>query len=77
MPVINNQTTAVTDQDETGAILYVSNKSIENTEVNGYFMYKRDSYGDLAMRSASEGETYTPGVMIAGNPAEHWKYSVV
>lgn len=73
LPVFNNLEKAVTDQDEAGGILYISNKSLKNTEVNGYFMYKNDRRTDVP--TGINGETYTTGARIAGDPAEHWRYS--
>ena len=70
----------LTEQNEQGLIAYLSNTSIENTKIDGYFIYKRDSrqtferlgvdtlYGDNA-------NIYTAGGKITGTPADHWQYS--
>jgi len=70
----------LTEQNEQGVIAYVSNGSIENTKIDGYFIYKRDNqqnferlgvdrlYGDNA-------NIYTFGGKITGTPEEHWQYS--
>jgi len=33
----------LTEQNEQGVILYLSNKSVENVQIDGYFIYKRDA----------------------------------
>ena len=64
---------ALTEQNEQGAVIYLSNKSIKNTQLDAYFIYKRDNaefnYGD-------NGNLYTFGTRVSGDITEHWKYSV-
>jgi hypothetical protein len=74
------------EQDEKGAILYVTNKSIENTQIDGYFIYKKDQpdigtepgdvrAGHLApWQTGTHGEIYTYGARVLGNVGENWKY---
>ena len=74
MPTIGNSDNYVlTDQDEQGVVFYLSNKSIEKTQVDAYFMYKHD---DPTRASSFDGESYTMGTKITGNPIDHWSYSV-
>lgn len=63
------------EQDEQGAILYVSNKSIENHRIDGYFIYKRDHNPSTANKG-SEGHIYTFGLMAEGKLGKGWKYRV-
>jgi len=63
---------ALHEQDETGLILYASNKSVKNTTLDGYFMYKGD---DQVTAKGDNADIYTLGGRIAGTPAEHWQYS--
>ncbi len=64
----------LTEQNEQGVILYASNKSVKDTQIDGYFIYKRDdSIGQI--RNGDNADIYTLGAKITGNPAEHWKYS--
>lgn len=73
LPPINALEKYQTDQNEHGAILYVSNKSIKNTQVDGYFMYKSD------VAKTGRGDTadiYTLGAKITGNVTDHLRYSV-
>jgi hypothetical protein len=70
----------LTEQNEQGVILYVYNKSVKNTEIDGYLIYKRDSH-ESTIRSpygtalGDDAEIYTMGGKVTGNPFEHWKYS--
>jgi hypothetical protein len=73
----------VTEQNEQGVVFYVSNKSIKNTTIDGYFIYKRDDRAALMKRGAFQhqllgdnADIYTIGGKITGTPAEHWQYSV-
>ncbi|MFO1475121.1 MAG: alginate export family protein [Verrucomicrobiota bacterium] len=71
----------LTEQNENGVVLYVSNKSVENLELGGFFLYKNDSQeglirspygtplGDIANINAIGGK-------VAGTPSDHVKYSV-
>ncbi len=64
---------ALHEQDETGLILYASNKSVQNTTLDGYFIYKSD---DRVTARGYNADIYTLGGRIAGSPEEHWQYSV-
>ncbi|HTY88675.1 MAG TPA: alginate export family protein [Candidatus Acidoferrum sp.] len=63
----------LTEQNEQGVIFYLSNKSINNMQLDGYFIYKRDdkelAYGDNA-------NIYTIGSKVSGTPTTNWAYSV-
>jgi hypothetical protein len=63
----------LTEQNEQGVILYLSNKSVENAQIDGYFIYKRDA---KEMANGDNADIYTIGSKITGTPAEHWSYSV-
>jgi hypothetical protein len=74
MPTINTSSGYyLTEQNETGGILYVSNKSLEKTQIDGYFMYKGDN---AQIANGDSGDIYTVGLKVTGDPAEHWRYSV-
>ena len=64
---------ALTEQDETGVILYASTKAVENMTVDGYFIWKGD---DQVLANGDNADIYTLGAKITGTPAEHWQYSV-
>jgi len=70
----------ITDQRERGLVFYVSNKSIEKTQLDGYFILKHDDpqtfhYGATAKTPGDKGDIYTVGAKVTGTPAEHWQYS--
>jgi hypothetical protein len=80
MPTLNaNQspdlppTYPLTEQNEQGVILYASNKSIENTTLDGFFIYKHD---DRELSNGDDANIYTVGARITGLPAEHWQYAL-
>ena len=74
------------EQDEQGAIVYVTNKSLDKTQLDGYFMWKHDERdigdhpgdiraGNLApWQAGTEGDIYLFGGRIAGDLGENWKY---
>jgi hypothetical protein len=63
----------LTEQNEQGVILYLSNKSVENMQLDGYFIYKRDNQ---AYANGDNADIYTIGSKISGTPATNWAYSV-
>lgn len=70
----------LTEQDEQGVIAYLSNKSIKNTTLDGYFIYKGDSDANLKnarnLTMGDDASIYTLGARVAGTPGEHWHYSL-
>ena len=74
-----NQHLPLTEQDEAGAILYVSNKSMKSANIDGYFFYKRDELNDTipfgSKYRPDEADIYTLGVRVSGLVGDHWKYS--
>ena len=78
---ISDENRALTEQDERGAIFYLTNKSIENTQLEGFFMYKNDNPLDSQVDNmpaawTRKAEIFTFGGAISGTPTEHWKYRV-
>jgi hypothetical protein len=63
----------LTEQNEAGAIFYASNKSLKNTQIDGYFIYKGD-YKEFA--NGDNADIYTVGAKVTGTPSKHWQYSV-
>jgi len=62
------------EQDERGAIAYVSNKSlIPGGQIDGYFILKHD-HEKRTVSAGSEGTIYTIGAMIKGKLDDNWKY---
>jgi hypothetical protein len=66
----------LTEQNEQGVIVYLSNKSVENMQLDGYFIYKGDHRTDTHLiKNGDDADIYTFGTKITGTPAEHWSYS--
>jgi hypothetical protein len=67
----------LTEQNEQGFIAYLSNQSVEDMQIDGYFIYKGDqrTHTDL-IKNGDNADIFTIGSKITGTPAEHWSYSV-
>jgi hypothetical protein len=74
LPTLDNSAAYnLTEQNEQGVILYGSNKSIRNMQLDGYFIYKRDA---KEFANGDNADIYTLGGKVTGTPAAHWQYSV-
>ena len=78
---IEDRDRAVTQQDERGAILYLTNQSNEKTKVEAYFMYKNDNPINIVMSNFSpaqsrKAEIYTFGGALSGALNENWNHRV-
>ena len=62
------------EQDERGAIFYLSNTSLDHTRLDAYFIYKNDH--KRIASSGTEGETYTIGSFIHSDIDDHWQSCV-
>jgi len=62
----------ITDQDEDGVILYATNKSVKNLQLDGYWIYKKDQKVSAA---GNNGEVYTTGARVLCTPTPKWLYS--
>jgi hypothetical protein len=65
------------EQDERGFILWLSNRSLKNTEINGYYMYKDSESGLHNAKPLANGDTgyvHAFGARIAGMLDDHWRY---
>lgn len=82
----NHRERPLDNQDTRGAILYLSNKSIKNTTVDGYFIYKHDELAsgtDAAKSGANpilkplkygdNADLYTFGSRVEHAFDAHWK----
>ncbi len=69
------------EDDETGVIVYASNKSIQDTTIDGYFIYKHTDKPTGKDNSASnpfrgfDADIYTFGARVAGKMGPNWQYS--
>lgn len=71
----------LTEQRESGVVVYVSNKSVKSTTIDGYFIYKHDDQVTFTRKNApwtpgDNADIYTLGGKLTGTPAEHWQYSL-
>ena len=76
---INDRNHSLTEQDEYGAILYVTNKSLENTQLEGYVMYKNDNPVDQTPKNfpptwSRKAEIFTFGGAASGDIDKNWNY---
>jgi|WetSurMetagenome_2_1015567.scaffolds.fasta_scaffold08265_4 hypothetical protein len=62
------------EQDETGFILWLTNRSLKNTEINGYYIFK-DGHREVPMPFGGDNESiHTFGARVVGDIDDHWKY---
>jgi hypothetical protein len=64
------------EHDERAGVLYLRNKSIERTQIDGFFIVKHDMGSDTFPNS--DRTTYTIGGRLYGNldEAKHWTYDL-
>ena len=70
-PPLHNDHQALSEQNERGLIFYATNRSVKNTEISGYYMYKEN---DRRLRNGDDGHIHTFGGRVAGDLSDHWKY---
>jgi hypothetical protein len=63
----------LTEQNEQGVILYLSNKSVKNAQIDAYFIYKHD---DQEFSNGDNADIYTFGAKLSGTPTKHLAYSI-
>lgn len=62
------------EQDESGAIVYFTNKSVKDTDISPYFMYKKAESTPSRLINGYDGELYTPGLRVAQKYDENWRW---
>jgi hypothetical protein len=70
---------AVTEQDENGVILYLTNTSFAPMQIEGFFIYKNDNpiegpVTNMPSAWSRKAEIYTFGGGLSGMRGDHWKY---
>jgi len=80
-PRFNDTEHPLTEQNETGVIAYLSNKSLKNTAIDAYFIYKRDDQetmerGGFPWIPGDNADIFTFGGKISGNITPNWQYSL-
>jgi hypothetical protein len=82
LPTLGRSTSyPLTDQDEKGLAFYVTNKSVKDTTIDGYFIYKNDRRRTYTVAGAKRtpgdaADIGTLGGKVTGTPASNWQYSV-
>jgi len=80
---INDRNKYVTQQEEHGAIVYLTDKTFGDTQLEGYFMYKNDNPVDGPARNfttsnitnrSKKAEIYTLGGAVSGTFRNNWNY---
>jgi len=78
---IGDRERALTEQDENGVILYLTNTSFKSAQLEGFLIYRNDNPIDhqttltnIPPFWGTKAETYTFGAAISGTAREHWKY---
>jgi hypothetical protein len=69
----NDEYLPMMEQNERGAILYATNKSLKDTEISPYFIYKQDTPVDYPGIVSVPADIYTFGVRVARQFDEHWQ----
>ncbi len=79
----NDQERNVTEQNERGAIAYLTNNSVENMQIEGFYIWKHDNYPNLYPGAvpaqyppfwARESDLHTVGGRLSGAFDKNWKY---
>jgi hypothetical protein len=68
---LNDQHKSLLEQNENGAILYVTNKSFPKTQIDGYFIFKHDM---KVLARGDNADIYAFGARVEGDLSNHWKY---
>jgi hypothetical protein len=68
---LNYHQSPLVEQNENGAIAYVTNKSLPKTQIDGYFIYRHDT---KVLPSGDNGDIYAFGARVEGNISNHWMY---
>lgn len=71
LPVWNETRRFIDEQDERGAILYARNRSLANTQLDGYGIYRHQ---EAAGASGNSGDIGLVGARVEGTLTKHWQY---
>lgn len=70
-PINDHRDSHQIENDERAVILYVKNKSLKNTQIDGYYIWRR-TWKEL--RCGWDSDLSTIGGRVTGDIDEHWKY---
>jgi hypothetical protein len=76
---INDQDRGVTEQDENGVILYLTNTAWKPVQLEGYFIFRDDNpineqLSNFPYGWSRKADIYTVGAAVSGTQGDHWKY---
>ena len=76
---LHDRDRSVTEQDENGMVLYVTNKSLDPMQVEGFLIYKNDNPIDTSVTNmpdawSRKAEIFTFGGGVSGMHGDSWKY---
>jgi hypothetical protein len=76
---INDQDRGVTEQDENGAILYLTNTAWKPVQLEGFFIFRDDNpineqLSNFPYGWSRKADIYTFGAAVSGTQGDHWKY---
>lgn len=71
LPLINDQHRLITEQDEQAGVLYLRNKSLPKTQLDGFLIFRHQ---DPASPRGNQGDVWTAGARVEGAMAERWQY---
>ncbi len=78
---IGDKDRALTEQDENGAILYLTNTSFQPMQLEAFFIYRNDNPIDdqttltnIPPFWGTKADIYTFGGAVAGTAGDNWKY---
>jgi hypothetical protein len=71
IPPLEGMPAPLMEQDERGFILWVANRSLKNTEVDGYYIY---NVAQRVARNGDEAYLHTFGGRAAGDLGDRWRY---
>ncbi len=71
LPPINDVDRHLIENDERAVALYVKNKSIENTQIDGYYIWRKTQ---RELDNGWNSDLSTIGGRVAGDISENWKY---
>jgi hypothetical protein len=80
LPPINHIPKTLTDQNERGVVLYISNKANKQLSLDTYFMYKQDRrqndsmFNNTLVAKGDSADLFTFGGRLYGDLTDHWKY---
>jgi hypothetical protein len=71
LPVINDHDRLITEQDEQAGVLYIRNRSLPKTQLDGFLIFRHQ---EAVSARGNQGDVWTAGARAEGPLAERWQY---